>query len=189
MSYYYLVAALPRLVLGERPPLSPEAFIRQVEDLMDPRDLLELKKILDHRAHEGQSDFARSWHAMDTQMRNGIVRIRARRLGIDPLPYLRSHPDFRVYIEQAVTRAMEASSPLETERELDRIRWRWLEESASPDPFGLPAVLSFAARLQIAGRWASIDEVEGSDRLESIIETHDESALRALGPAGGTTGG
>jgi hypothetical protein len=189
LSYYYLVASLPSLVLGEPPPISSEAFVAEVENLLEPSDLTELVTIWEHRAEEGRSDFSRNWHQIDTQMRNAMARIRARRRGVDPGPYLRPHDNFRVYIDLAVMRAMEASDPLEAEREIDGIRWQWLEEAGARDPFGLPAVLSFAARLRIAERWAKMDGAAGMDRLESLIESSGEGALGALSPGSGSAGG
>ena len=49
MSYYYIVASLPTLVLGEPPPYSGEEMLRLVANVLEAGDLAELALVLEGR--------------------------------------------------------------------------------------------------------------------------------------------
>ena len=80
MSYYYIVASLPTLVLGEPPPYSGEEMLRLVANVLEAGDLAELALVLEGREAEGCSAFAREWVGIEAQIRNAIVRERAAKL-------------------------------------------------------------------------------------------------------------
>jgi hypothetical protein len=54
--------------------------------------------------------------------------------------------------------------------ELDRLRWRWAEQAARVDPFGMAAILGFALRLRLALRWAALREDSGRAAAAAFIE-------------------
>jgi hypothetical protein len=169
VSYYYLVAGLPALVLGENPPVTPEAFRFSCIGVLKEEDLRDLDFILAGRAEQGTSEFSRNWFSAETQLRNAVVRFRGSRLGMESRGFVKDHPGFIVSIEKAVADAFAKGNPLEREMALDRARWQILDELALKEPFGLAAVLAFAVKLQIVSRWAQMKDEEGLRRVEELV--------------------
>lgn len=173
MSYYYIVASLPTLVLGEPPPYSGEEMLRLVANVLEAGDLAELALVLEGREAEGCSAFAREWVGIEAQIRNAIVRERAAKLSIEARPHLREHTGYDVCIEKAVADAYAKPNPLERELSLDRLRWKQLEDRVMHEPFSLAAVLAFAVRLRIVSRWAALEEQAGRAKLDELLKAHE----------------
>lgn len=170
MNHYYLVASLPTLVLGEPPPLPPEAILHKCANLLEQSELDELRRVLEGRVGEGVSEFSRRWVRADTQLRNAAARVRAGRLAAEPKRYLREHAGFDTYIEKAVTDAYAKPNPLERELAIDRHRWQMLDEMILTEPFGLAAVLAWALKLRIVTRWAGMEEDAGRQNVADVLE-------------------
>lgn len=166
---YYLVASLPTLVLGEPPPYSGEEMLRRCANVLDLKDLNELALVLDGRAAEGRTDFAKRWVNAEAQVRNAAARLRAGRRGVEARPYQREHEGYSVAIDKAVGDAYTKANPLERELEIDRLRWRVLDEMILTEPFGLAAVLAFALKLGIVTRWAGLKEDVGRRQVEELL--------------------
>ena len=179
MKYSYLVSSLPTLALGEPIPYTPEEFRFHCTGALSRGDLEELGRVLDGRAGEGTSAFARAWHGIETQVRNATARQRAAARGIEARSYLREHPGFDAYVEKGVAEAFAKPNPLERELALERLRWGALEDLARKEPFGLSAVLAFAVRLQIAARWAGLTPEAGRQQFEErVSRTLEERNIR-----------
>ena len=155
---------------------------------MDVEDFQEFELVLDGRAGEGWSSFAREWHDAETQLRNAIARTRAGRLREDVTLHSRTHGGFQVSIEETVARAFQEANPLEIELSLDRHRWSVLDDLILFEPFGLAAILAFALRLKIVERWARLSDEEGSRRARSLVREYGSPAESALGLKAGQNG-
>ncbi len=185
MKYYYLVASLPPVALGDPPPWTPEDFLFHCQGPLSQEDWRELSLIVEDRAAEGESDFAAWWNALDTQMRNIQARFRAARLHIEARPFMRMHAGYDIAAAQAVTDAMTRTQPLERELALDRSRWNALDDRILGDRFGFEEVMAYALRLRLMERWARLSDEEGLQRVETFITDNvDESLeLERLGGA------
>ena len=171
MKYYYLVASLPTLVLGEPVPFGGEALLERAGNFLPAKELEELRRVVGGRVREGVSAFSRRWSAADAQLRNAAVRVRAGKRGVEPKEWLREHEGFDTYIEKAVADAYAKPDPLERELALDRHRWQMLDEMVLTDPFGFPAVLAWALKLGIAARWAALGDDAGRKNVANVLET------------------
>jgi hypothetical protein len=174
---YYLVASLPPLSLGEKPPWTPAEFLFHCQGALTPEQWLELSLVLEGRTQEAESAFASWWHGVDTQIRNQLVRLRAARLQVEGRTYVRMHGGFDVAVSQSVADAMAHSNPLERELALDRCRWAALNERILTDPFGFETVLAYGIRLRLLERWADLTEEAGLERIETFITEHAEKSL------------
>lgn len=161
MNYWYLVASLPALAEHAPPPLSPAQFRMLCGEHLVPADLAELDAVL---AGGGASAFARAWQQRRGAIASGCAALRAVRLGLDPAPY-RSEGVPDLWLAAAVHDAMQQGDPRARERQLDALGWRLLGELGEPAPFGLPAVLAYGLRLQLAARQAARTEAKGRERL------------------------
>lgn len=175
-GYVYLVSSLPALSLEAPPPFGPEEFRFRCQGVLGDADLAELDLLLAGRAEEGRSGFLRAWAAADAQIRNTAAKARAAKLGVEAKGYLHAHPGYAVWLDKEVSDALAKANPLAREMGLDAARWKFAEELALADAFGLTAVLAFAAKLAMAARWAAFGEEAGRERLEKLVSQLEENA-------------
>jgi hypothetical protein len=168
MKFWFLVSSLPYLRLGEKPPMDTAGFRAACTGHLSDEEIAAVEAVLENR-EPACVEAANFWNS-ETQLRDAIVRIRAKNHGTDASRFIRPHDGFSVSIEKMVTDAFTRPNPLEQEMELDRARWVSADEMALIDPFGLPGLLAFAAKVRLAERWASMDEEKGKIKVEELIE-------------------
>ena len=122
------------------------------------------------------------WSESECALRVALAILRAQRLerSLDDLEAL-EHPLVEEMIANArlpdlgvtyrfpwavgVREALERENPLETERILDLLRWRLIDEEVGLVPFGADTALGYFLKLLILSRWMRINQLEGYDRL------------------------
>jgi hypothetical protein len=169
MNHWYLVASLPYLRFGEKPLVNRAAFLAACTDWLAEEELAVLRAVFDAR-DPADGGVAQCWWNSEVQLRDAVVRVRAKNRSTDPARFIRLHDGFSASIEKMVTDAFTRANPLEQEAELDRARWALAEELALSGPFGFPGVLAFAVKLRIAERWAGLDDAAGQSKVEELIE-------------------
>jgi len=174
VSLYYLVASLPHLAFGERPPFSSERFRFLLRGLLDPSQERDLDLVLAARPG-GEDPFVDEWAEAGDVVQRAQAALRLARAckrggdcGTPPLP---AHAAAR-----RIEAAYELSSPLETEQAVDRIRWSLLDELTLNRHFEFRQVLAYAVRLAMLERWAALTDEAGQARIETLT---DEAAAAA----------
>ena len=180
----YLAASLPPVALGEPAFWTPAEFLFHCQGALSADDWCELSLVVEGRFQEGTSDFAVWWHALDTQIRNQLARIRAAHRGIDARAAIRTHKGHDVAVELCVADAMAQGDPLARARALDRCRWKALDEFIKADRFGLGAVLAYAVRLLLLERWRGLTDEAGLERVESFLAENADKSLEIQGHGG-----
>lgn len=83
-------------------------------------------------------------------------------------------PDFGLTGEldymKDLLQAAETTDPVEKERQIDALRWNWLEEKTFFEPFDITALFAYVVRTEILERWALLDPEQGRERFTEIIE-------------------
>jgi hypothetical protein len=174
--YHYLTSSLPALSLEAPPPFTPEEFRFKCQGALSKTDLVELDLLLAGKSAEGSAAFSRAWAGGDAQIRNTAAKARGAKLGVEAKPFLKSHPGYAVWLDKDVSDALAKANPLDREMGLDGARWKFVEDLARADAFGLPAVLAFAVKLMLVARWAAMKEEAGRERLEKLVSQLEESA-------------
>lgn len=64
----------------------------------------------------------------------------------------------------------DTEDPVEKERQIDALRWNWLEEQTFLEPFDINALFSYLARTEMLERWSLLDVEQGKARFTEIIE-------------------
>lgn len=169
MNHWYLVSSLPYLRFGEKPAVSRVAFLSVCAGWLSETETDVLQAVLDNRA-PAAGRAAQCWWNSEVQLRDAVVRVRAKNRGADAGRFVQPHDGFSVSIEKAVTDAFTRANPLEQEAELDRARWTMADELALTEPFGFAGILAFAVKLRIAERWAGLDAAAGQSKVEELIE-------------------
>lgn len=173
MNHWYLVASLPSLTLGAEPPLTPAAFRVLCGEHLPEADLRELDAVLGESEapdRRGTSTFARTWREHTARIDDECAVLRAARLGVDAGPWRQDIGVPDATLAGAVRDAMAQPDPRSRELQLDTLRWRVLEELTQATPFGTPAVIAYALRLQIVARWAARTEPAGRQRLAGHLD-------------------
>ncbi|MBM4151898.1 MAG: DUF2764 family protein [Kiritimatiellaceae bacterium] len=166
-QYWYLIATLPGLHLGEKPLISSAAFLSLCADQLTPDELSGVTAILPLR--EPPAGIASNLWNNEIQLRNAIVRVRAKNSSLDATPFLQTHSGYHVSMEKMVTDAFTRPNPMEQQMELDRVRWSMADELAGTDSFGVVSILAYAVKLRIAEYWATLDDEKGRQHVEELI--------------------
>jgi hypothetical protein len=177
MNYYFLVSSLPLPQLGLKPPITIPDFLTACGTNLPPDEQAILRDLLATDGAHSDHPFVREWRERETELRNEVARIRAKKRPFAPETWLRPQPGVRVFIQTAVAEAFQAPNPLERERGLDRLRWSLLDELAGLNPFGIDALFSYGLRLRLATRWASFDSKSGAALLEHAAAATAQSNL------------
>lgn len=168
MNHWYLVASLPGLRFSEKPLMTREAFLSACSDWLSREDLAVIEAVLENRCPP-DGGLARRWWNDEVQLRDAVVRVRAKNLKTDPARFIQLNEGQNLSIGKAVAEAFIRENPLEQESGLDRIRWALADELTLGNAFGFPAVLAFAVKLRIAERWAKMDDAAGRKHVEELI--------------------
>ena len=167
MNHWYLVSSLPVLRFGEKPTMSVGAFRAACMGPLSEDEQLAVDAVLENR--EPLSGLASTYWNREVQLRDAVVRVRAKNRGTDASPFLKPYSDFSVAIEKQVVDAFSRPNPLEQELALDRARWGQADEIALTAPFGFPGLLAFAIKVRIAERWGILDESVGQEKVEELV--------------------
>ena len=169
--YTYLIASLPYLHFGARPPFSFEKFISLCVRHIPEGDTEILNNIptIDKAFYEGSQPTLSKWQAYETALRNEGVKIRASHKHLDPLKYLRGEGVIDLYLSHLVMSAHRSPSILETEKVLDEERWRFLDELTFGHYFDLDVLIIYALKLLILERWEKINTADKAKVLEETL--------------------
>ena len=171
-EYYYLIASLPMLEFGAKPPMSYVDFLKRCRGQLCSDDMRIIGKV-----KTGPSEAAgesrgvlKEWKDFDIALRNEIAKQRALKLTRDPLKYIRgedySNPFESVFAHWAVSQ----DSPIRAELYLDRVRWEKIEEFSKGHYFDIGFLIGYALKLQILERWQNINKESGAEILQDMIK-------------------
>ena len=166
-DYWYLVSSLPHLRFGEKPQMDASTFRAACVGWLTEDELDVVDAVLETR--EPPVGIASAWWNGEIQLRDAVVRVRAKNRSVDSSSFIQPHDGFSATIEKMVVDAFTRPDPLEQEMELDRARWTLVDELAVPAPFSFTAILAFGVKVRIAERWAGMDEEVGKENVEELI--------------------
>ena len=127
------------------------------------------------------------WYELNFNILNILTALIARRQGwplqtyvqgtgevVDAIVAQSAQPDFGLSAEldyvAPLMRAADTQDPVEKERQIDALRWQWLEEKTFFQPFDITALMAYLVRTEILERWALLDPEQGRQRFTQIIE-------------------
>ena len=127
------------------------------------------------------------WYELNFNILNILTALIARRQGWVLADYVQgSGPVVNALLKQSVQadfglgaeldyvqplmRAAETTDPVDKERQIDALRWAWLDERTFFEPFDITALFAYLVRTEILERWALLDPEQGRQRFTRIIE-------------------
>lgn len=184
-GYYYLVASLPHLKFGAAPRLTSGEFLRRCAaqvSVAHYRILAEVELFQAQPAKTGLALLDR-WHDRERTLRNALASDRAKRLGVTAAGHLRDfRPDPR--LAEIARHLLALDSPLAADEELDRLRWRFLEELAFGHYFDLETLVVYLLKLRILERRACFDAAAGAALLDRLLGQGTERGREAFARTG-----
>ena len=180
-GYYFLVASLPALNLGAPLRLTPRQFLNRCAEHLPAahyRILAEVELFQAQPARTGLTLLDR-WYDRERALRNALAVTRAKCWGVEAAAHLRNFRYDRELAELA-KRLLTLDSPLVADEELDRVRWRFLEELAFGHYFDLETLVIDLLKLKILERRTGFDRATGAARLDRMLEQGAERGREAM---------
>jgi hypothetical protein len=170
--YPYLIASLPMLHFGMKPPFSFERFLEICCPLIPKKDFQLIRTLPqpEHYFEKGKRHrIIQKWIEFEVALRNELIKIRAAKKHIDPAMYLRPDGYSGSSLAPAITAANLHTSVLDAEKILDETRWKALEELATGHYFDLDFLITYSCKLLILQRWENIRSADGTILLEQAL--------------------
>ena len=135
---------------------------------------------------EVKNSLISGWFEFNLNVGNLLSAIYARKYGLEVEKYIvGSNNPARIIRENANARDFGISQELEyfdtllqiseetdiydRERKIDKFRWDWLEENTVFDYFNIEYIFAYLCKLQILGRWVSLNAEEGERVFRELI--------------------
>jgi hypothetical protein len=171
--YPYLIASLPMLHFGMKPPFSFNRFLEICRGFIPEKDfqlLLTLPQPEQYSETGKKHPVIQMWIGFDVALRNDLVRIRAARKHIEPATYLRPDASGDSALASVTMAASVNTSVLDVEKTLDETRWKELEELATGHYFDLDFLITYAYKLLILQRWENLRNADGKILIEQALQ-------------------
>jgi hypothetical protein len=171
--YPYLIASLPMLHFGMKPPFSFERFLEVCCPHIPEKDFQLLRTLPqpEHYFEKGKRlRIIQKWIEFDLALRNELVRVRSTKKHIEPVTYLRPGGYSGSSLAPAVIAASINTSVLDAEKTLDDTRWKVLEELETGHYFDRDFLITYAYKLLILQRWENIHCADGRILLEQALQ-------------------
>jgi hypothetical protein len=187
--YTYLIASLPSLLFGMKPPFPFERFLQNCQPLISEGDFLLLSNLpmtIDEYGKSISHPTIKKWLAFDTALRNELVKIRVQSKKIDADKYLRGETPIDIAISQAAMASHRSTSIVEAEKILDEVRWKALDDLGFGHYFDMDFLILYAYKLKILERW---EEIYTQDKERLTIVYAEWTIAERSRPLEETAGG
>ena len=161
-QYYYVISSLPSLSLKEELPIRKNNFLSVCKENLKTTDFEMLRSIdlFEVDQEKAPLDIIRCFFSWEREVRNALVRLRAERLDLDSIDFIRG--DITEHsIGHFTEEAFSADSPLIAEDILNKARWKYLDELEFGHYFDIEILVIFFIKLQILERVSLFDAVQG----------------------------
>ena len=167
-AYFYLVSSLPHLELGQTPPMSSEEFLEHCRDWMTAAAWNALHGVSLLPREHPCCNAERQWHHWETYLRNAVAGERGNALGVDEKQWQRYEADVFPGMGGEIDECIAAAEPVECEKMLDQLRWRFLDGLIVGHEFDMDRLVVYRLQLLIAEKWAAFSEEAGRACLEDL---------------------
>jgi len=171
----YLISSLPMLHFGAKPPFSTEKFLTICSELISAQESEILKTSLnnDTENYNGSVTTLKKWREFEIALRNELVKIRSSRKHIDPSKFLRKDGYTDLWISHIAISAHRNQSVIDAEKELDRARWRLLDDLLAGHYFDIDFLIVYGQKLLILEKWEKIRTANAGVLLEEALSVKD----------------
>lgn len=166
MSYEYLIAGLPDIRLGADAPMTMEALETLLSETLCDKDQEQLRLLKAH-SQNGACDFVWDWLNFNKDLNNVLTAEICRKHGLDPHKNLVGElPD---EVEPEVKAVSKIDSLYERERQIDSVRFAWLEERTRMLFFQRENVFAYYLMNEMLNRWMALNPEKGEQVFREIV--------------------
>ncbi len=176
LSYYYIMCSLPMLKKGEAPLISSEYFFSSCTQVLPGRTVEKLSRIrlVPENEHVfGHFSAVHRWYERETNLRNRLARFRAVALNRESKVAEENHWE----IDKGIEDTLAVPNPLERERMLDALRWKFLDDLEFRHNFNFDALCVYRIKLMILEKWVGKGTQKGLENLEAAVNNLEKSEL------------
>jgi len=169
-QYYYFTASLPMLAPEGPPPFNLEEFLDSCARLLTASDFERIQQARLNAPSAGQTriELLRRFQDAECGLRNELVKLRAKKLGVEQDRYIREE-SLNPLLAPAAREILEQETPLKAESTMSGILWTILEDLTVGHQFDVDFLTAYYLKLQILERQASFRVEAGKQKLESIL--------------------
>jgi len=171
-NYYYFAASLPMISFDSKASFSVEEYLDLCGQFLGEEDLASVKSILleDIKDIKISSSVVKKHVAFEKSFKNEKANSRARRVRRNPVDYMQED-SFRDYnLEEVFSQVSKRDNLLEAEKELDKIRWQFLDDIVFGHYFDMDYLLVYGLKLKILERYKEIALSRGSEIYKELKE-------------------
>lgn len=164
-SYYYFAASLGMISFDHKSPMTVDEYLNLSEGFLAEDDFASMKSLLvgDIQMVKTASAALDQWITFEKSLKNEIAAFRARKLHKNPDDFIRGE-NFREYsLQNAINQAARKDNLLEAEKDIDNIRWQFLEGLEFGHYFDIDFLYVYGLKLKILERYANVSASRGAE--------------------------
>jgi len=166
-SYYYLIASLPMLKVGEDPPLSYSDFLGMCESTVSESTYNILENL---SVFSSEGPLLKQWATFYEMLTAELNYRRNQKLDRPATAPSGTDAD----IAEAVSRALDAEDPLKSEHILLRFEFKRLDDMIGLHNFDDTALYGYAIKLKLLERQSTFRYEAGKQAFEGLMEQLQE---------------
>lgn len=132
------------------------------------------------------NEFVSSWFEFNLNINNILAALAARKYKMDVAQVVVGNRDVSEMIRtsnardfgltemleyfEPVLRISEIDELVEREKKIDLLKWNWMEDAVFFNYFTVERIFVFLLKLEMIGRWISMDKEKGSELFRRIID-------------------
>lgn len=169
-TYYYFIASLPRIEFDGRLPVSLPDFLKSCDNLLEEKDFKLIEEILNNEepAVKITNKILEAWTHFNSRLINELAWFRAERAGKDPASHVRGEKSKDPHLTAMIHQISQEANLLASERFLDQVRWKFLEELSFGQYFNMEFLIIYALKLKILARYEEIYSDKGKEQFEEL---------------------
>lgn len=146
--------------------MTMKALDALLEETLSNKDKEQLRLLKAH-AHNGACTFVKDWLDFNKQFNNVLTAEICRKHGLDSKTYVvGEEPDD---VEPNVRAVSKMDNLYERERQIDVVRFVWLEEHTNNVYFQLENVLAYYLMNEMLNRWMTLTPEKGEQVFREIV--------------------
>ena len=156
-KYYYFVAQLPFLIFGENDYIDRERFLDEARKWLSEKDFSIIFQVSldDFYPRDNDRDVLSKYKKFERALREEIVLFRKNESQVGT-------SSFKLNLNQG--------TPLEVEKRLLRLRWKFLESLEPGHSFDLEILIIYFLKIQVLERLFTFDKEKGTVVFDKLCE-------------------
>ena len=178
-SYYYFAASLGMISFDHKSPMTVEKYLDLSKGFLSDDDYVSMERlhIGEIETIQTSSQALNQWIAFEKTLKNEITAFRAKQMRKNPADHIRGD-SFRDYsLQNVINQASRKENLLEAEKNIDNIRWQFLEGLELGHYFDIDFLYIYGLKLKILERYISISASRGAE----VFNIYKENAAVLAG--------